>query len=161
MLRVILFSLIFISLAIDIEEAIPSNLTIAILDFATSDKTVTAFDARLITDQLRNEIVNNDNKIIVWERLNIDRVLEEQRFVQSQVYFNPDLSTAIGRLLGVEYVIVGNVHKENNFVISCDIIDSENGNKESIYVEFVNNNFGEIEKAIERLSSIVIKSILK
>lgn len=82
--------------------------------------------AQILTDRLRSELFKTE-KFIVLERDKMNEILEEQGFQLSGCTTN-DCAIEIGKLIGVEQIITGDIGKlENLYTLNIRLIDVETG----------------------------------
>ncbi len=103
------------------------KMRIAIMDFSTKD--ITIKDARVISELIRNYMVNT-GEYIVLERLEIDTILKEQRLQKIEC---KDVACAVqaGKLLSANAILVGSIIKlDEKIIITGRIVDVEKGTVE-------------------------------
>ena len=102
-----------------------------------------------ISDKLRYELFNT-GKFSVYERNRMDAILKEQKLQLSGIT-SEEKAIKIGKLLGVNYVVLGNIYKIDNIY--------------SINIRLVNVQTGKIEKIVSQdcnncsLNDVYLKSI--
>ena len=97
---------------------------IAVLELRPSG--ISVDQAQILTDRLRSELFKTE-KFIVLERDKMNEILEEQGFQLSGCTTN-DCAVEIGKLIGVEQIITGNIGKlENLYTLNIRLIDVETG----------------------------------
>jgi TolB-like protein len=84
-------------------------------------------EAFIVTDRLRQEIQNN-GKFRMMERSMMESILKEQGFQNSGACDSEGCEVELGKLLGVDYMIVGSVGKiGKTYTISSRLIQVETG----------------------------------
>jgi TolB-like protein len=123
------------------------RMVVAVTDFEPQG--VVAGDVNILIDRLRSELVNTQ-VFRVMERKQMSVILEEQGFLQSGACDASQCQVEMGRLLGVDYMIVGVVGMlGGSYTVSARVLDVETG--EILYT--VNEDFrGEI---IDVLSQVI------
>ncbi len=95
---------------------------------------ILASDARLISSRLRTHLFDT-NKFIVVEREKMNEILTEQGFQMSGCT-SDECAVEAGKLLGVKYIIAGDVGKIGNlYTISLRLIDVETARLERVITE--------------------------
>jgi len=99
-----------------------AQTTIAVLDFDVNN--VSQSDVRALSDRLRNELAQTGEFTVV-ERAQMEEILGEQGFQQSGLT-SDDKLVEVGKLIGVEQMIVGSISKVGNiYTVSARIISVE------------------------------------
>lgn len=65
---------------------------------------------RGIAEKITTVLAQERNPFKLVERMQIDKVLEEQKF-QESTFVDPDTAVEIGRILGVDYVLIGSYQR--------------------------------------------------
>jgi len=100
----------------------PGRSTLAVAEFSAQG--VSASDAAVIADMVRNELVKQGSFAIV-EKANMDKILAEQAFQQSGCT-TQECAVKLGRILNVKYLVVGSFGKLlNQYVLSFRVIETE------------------------------------
>jgi|GEM_PF-2623420 len=127
-------------IAIGVSLAATSQLNIAVSDL--SAKGLTRDEADIISDRLREELLGT-NTFRVMERSMMDNVLKEQAFQQAGACSNSECQIQMGRLLGVDRMVVGSVGKIGNmYSLSIRMLNVESG---EIEASFSQDHEGAIE----------------
>lgn len=103
-----LFFLIFF-LALPFHTIFPAEKKPRVAIFEFTGGSASSEEKEAVTDQLRSELVNQ-GKYIVLERSQIKTVLKEMAF-QQEGLTNQTQAVKIGRLLNVQYVVMGRLTK--------------------------------------------------
>lgn len=99
-----------------------SNFTIAVFELKNIGLKKT--DVEILTDRLQSELVKIGNYRLV-ERDKIDNILKEQKLQMSGL-INEKYLIDIGKILGAELILIGNVGKiDNIYTISVRLVDAE------------------------------------
>ena len=105
------------------------------LNFAIADlrgENVSAGDAAVMADLLRNELVKT-NAFIVIEKQNMDKVLSEHAFQQTGCS-SEECAVKLGKLLNVQRMAVGSFGKlMDSYILSIRVVNVETG--ASIYAD--------------------------
>ncbi|GEM_PF-2080066 len=114
--------IIFILGTISISHA--EIMRVAVMDL--NPQGVDENTSRGVSDLIRGELIGRENLIIV-ERGQMNRILEEQGFQQSGCS-DTECAVQIGKLLSAQYMILGSVTKfGTTFTISVRMVDVEKG----------------------------------
>lgn len=117
-----------------------SNVRIAVIELHAPDIPISG--AAILTDFIRQELLKGEG-ITVLDRINTNKVLEEQRLHMSGIISDSTLVQA-GKLLGVEKIIFGKIGNLGNLhLISLQMVDVETGSIERVVEE---NYIGQIEQ---------------
>ena len=101
-----------------------SKIYLAVLDLDAEG--ISESEARIISERLRSSIFET-GKFIVLERDKMNEVLKEQGFQQSGCATN-ECVVEIGRLIGMQQMVVGSIGKIGNlYTFNVRIIDVESG----------------------------------
>jgi TolB-like protein len=96
--------------------------TLAVAQFDSQG--VSASDAAVIVDMIRNELVKQGSLDIV-EKSNMDKILAEQSFQQSGCT-SQECAVKLGRILNVRYLVVGSFGKLlDQYVLSFRVVETE------------------------------------
>ena len=96
--------------------------TLAVAQFDSQG--VSASDAAVIADMIRNELVKQGSLDIV-EKANMDKVLAEQSFQQSGCT-SQECAVKLGKILNVRYLVVGSFGKLlDQYVLSFRVVETE------------------------------------
>lgn len=74
---------------------------------------ISEVSANTLTDAFRSHLLKTQ-KFQVMERSNMKQILEEQEFIQSDVCDAASCGVQIGKLLGVEKIVMGHIGKVND-----------------------------------------------
>ena len=111
-------------------QTIPAAETAPIIGLAINDlrgQGVSQSEAAIISDRLRNELVNS-NLFSIMERGEMETILKEQGFQQSGACDDNSCLVQIGQLLGVQQLVAGSVGKIGNlYTISIRVVDVKTG----------------------------------
>lgn len=111
-----------LALALSVAAAKPS---IAITDFAAAG--IAESDAELITAKFQASLVRT-KVFSVLERNQLESILAEQGFQQSGACDSEECKVKIGQMLGVEYLIIGNVGRiGRQYVSNVRVLDVGSG----------------------------------
>lgn len=112
---------------------------------------VSAMDAAVVSEFLRNELYNT-GKYIVLERRNMEQVLKEQAFQQTGCT-SQECAVKAGKLLNVKNVVLGSVSRlENTYFINIRLIDIEEGKVVDVADEET-KTLVEMKEAVKRISA--------
>ena len=115
-------------------------------------KGVTSEEASIITDRFRAHFVNM-SKFKVMERSNMDKILKEQGFQQTEYCNTTECSVKIGQILSVNVIITGSVTKLGGiFSINVRMLDVQTG-------QIIKEDFEDCKCPIEDVLSTVTKNI--
>jgi TolB-like protein len=110
--------------------------SIAIIDFEGIG--VSIDETRVLTQRLTSELISL-NVYQLFERSKIDQLLKEQKF-QNSGCIDAACAVEIGKLAGVEHVVIGTVNKiGNTYSVDSRMIDVESG-KSVISAEYSTQN---------------------
>lgn len=99
--------------------------TLAVLDF--SPKGILKTEASILTDEIRSSIIASE-VFRVLERAEIDEILKEQGFQATGSCDDQECSIEIGKLLGVQHMLIGSAAKLNKtIIIHARIVDVQTG----------------------------------
>ena len=97
---------------------------IAVLEFEGND--VSPSETRALTDRLRTELVGTGQLTII-ERGKMEEVLEEQSFQQTGCV-SSECAVEVGKLLGVEQIVTGNISKVGTlFSVTARVVSVQSG----------------------------------
>lgn len=120
--------------------AIESQQSIAISDLSARGMTVD--EAAIISDRLRDEILAT-GKFRVMERSMMDEILKEQALQQNGACNTSECQVQMGRLLGVDKLVVGSTGKLGNlYSVSVRLLNVETG---EIELSLTEDHAGAIE----------------
>ena len=146
---------------------------LAVTDISV-DKRIESELALPLTDRIR-EIFVNSNQYQVIDRNTINLVIEEQKFQLSDLV-DAERTVKIGKLLGAQFIVAGNLTKiENLNTMSLRIIDVETGvivsqvsgettgglNELLKLTEMLGNKIVGVKPISERIGSIYVSSNMK
>ncbi|MEN9354487.1 MAG: hypothetical protein RL318_1812 [Fibrobacterota bacterium] len=127
---------------------------VAINDFV--GKGVTQSEADLITEEVRSQLMRN-KKISVMERSMMDQILKEQGFQQSGACDASDCQVQVGRLLGVNRLVVGSIgHIGRIYMINAKIVDISTG---EVLQSVTETYEGAIEDVLQVTAPVIAKRI--
>lgn len=145
------FILIFFIL-IQINFVKSQNIRVAILDFdnltnnAKYDGLGKALSSMLISD-IESNI--SSKKIQLIERGQLNKIVNEQKLQKTKA-IDKTTSVKVGKLLGVNYLLIGDVFIMNDkMIINARLTDAENGD-----IKFSKNEIGNISQWIKLKSNI-------
>ena len=119
---------------------------IAILPLSPQGKGISESDAVIITDALSDALMRTRN-FHVMERQQIDMILKEQSFEGSGACDASECAVKVGRLLGIQQIIVGSIGKlGNSHVLSLRRVDVKTG---EILSSSTRNQRGAIEDLLQ------------
>ena len=108
----------------------PKKIFVAILELDNKGGMTNA-ECSLLSDTIRQEFFSS-NRYRVVDRNNMDQILKEQGF-QLQDCTSQECAVQVGKLLGVEKMVVGTVGKLGQiFVVSLQLINVETGEIDSM-----------------------------
>ena len=146
---------------------------LAVTDISV-DKRIESELSLPLTDRIR-EIFVNSNQYQVIDRNTIDLVIEEQKFQLSDLV-DAERTVKIGKLLGAQFIVTGNLTKiENLNTMSLRIIDVETGvivsqvsgeidgglNDLLELTEMLGNKIVGVKPISERIGSIYVEANMK
>jgi len=112
-----------------IDEPMPGPRTGKKVNMAVADleaQNVSAGDAAVIADMLRNALIKTRNFNIV-EKKNMDKVLAEQAFQQTGCT-SEECAVKLGKLLNVQRIVVGSFGKlMDKYFVTIRVINVEDG----------------------------------
>ena len=124
--------------------------SVAILDLEA--KGVSKEEASIITDRFRAHLVNT-GKFKVMERSNMDKILKEQGFQQTEYCNTTECTVKIGHLLSVNTILTGSVTKLGGiYSINVRMLDVQTG-------QISKEEFEDCKCPIEDVLSITTKNI--
>ncbi|MEK7476426.1 MAG: CsgG/HfaB family protein [Candidatus Coatesbacteria bacterium] len=131
--------------------------TLAVSNF--DPQNVSAGDAAVISDMLRNQLVREGAFNIV-EKANMDKVLGEQAFQQTGCT-TQECAVKLGKILNVKYLVVGSFGKAlDQYVLSMRVIDVETA--KAVYSdETYGKNLQEIRDGITAISARLTEAVKK
>lgn len=84
-------------------------------------------DADLITEQIRSQIISQ-RRVGVMERSMMDQILKEQGFQQSGSCDGSDCQVQVGRILGVNNLVVGSIGRIGRiYMVNAKLVDVSTG----------------------------------
>jgi len=90
-------------------------------------KGVEQSDADLITEQIRSQIISQ-RRVGVMERSMMDQILKEQGFQQSGSCDGSDCQVQVGRILGVNNLVVGSIGRIGRiYMVNAKLVDVSTG----------------------------------
>jgi TolB-like protein len=129
-----------------------NKYTVAVLPFQASG--ISNGEAELLMSRLNSELVKT-NKFVVVERSRVDELLAEIGFQQTSVVTTIEYAAKVGRLLGAQYIITGNIGRigETN-VLETRMIEVSSGR----IIRTTSNNFrGKIDGMLDILKEVALK----
>jgi hypothetical protein len=128
---------------VSVAFAAPVKLSIAVSDLET--RGLTKDDAGIISDRLRDELLNT-GAFRVMERSVMDEILKEQSLQASGACSGSDCQVQIGRLLGVDRIVVGSIGKLGTlYSLTVRLLNVETGEVE---LSFSEDHQGAIEDLV-------------
>jgi TolB-like protein len=123
-------------------------------------KGVDKSSASIISDLFRNYLFSS-KKFIVVDRESMKEILTEQNLQQSLGCNSAECAVQLGKILGVNYSIIGSLGKLGNvYIVSAKMVNIENAQ-----IEWTNSakltNFGQIDSVIEKMVNNLLKTIFK
>jgi len=139
--------LLFILVALCVGVLAQSNrlTNVAVLDF-TGDQTVNTDQLKFLTNKFISELVSTD-KYSVLNRERMGDILKEQGFQQSGACNSSECHVQMGQLLGVDYLVSGNIVRF--------------GNEYAFHIEYVNVSTGRIEKSFDLTQEGELEEVYK
>lgn len=120
-----------------------SKTSIAVADLEA--RGMTKDDGGIISDRLREELLNT-GVFRVMERSVMDQILKEQSFQQTGVCTGSDCQVQVGRMLGVDRLVIGSVGKLGTlYTLSIRMLNVETGEIEQ---SFSQDHQGAIEDLV-------------
>jgi len=102
----------------------PGKVNVAIADL--SGQNVSAGDAAVVSDMLRNELVKTQT-VNVLERSNMERLLAEQGFQQTGCT-SSECAVKLGKMLNVQMMVVGSFgHLLTTYYVNVRVVDVQTG----------------------------------
>ena len=124
--------------------------SVALLDLEA--KGVSQEEASIITDRFRAHLVNT-GKFKVMERSNMDKILKEQGFQQTEYCNTTECTVKIGQLLSVNIIMTGSVTKLGGiYSINVRMLDVRTG-------QIIKEEFEDCKCSIEDVLSNTTKNI--
>lgn len=118
---------------------------IAVLDFTGSYAVFSREEIQSIANRFETEMMKTDT-FRVLERRNMDAILQEQDFIQSDRCNTSECRTKVGQLLGVDLIITGEVSKVGHMIsLNVKMINVESGSNIKSHVLDIN---GELQDVI-------------
>lgn len=153
MLNKILFNVLFLVLC---QNALSAQRGIAIPDLTPQG--LNASEAAIISDRLRGEVVQKGN-YRVMERSLMDEILKEQGFQSSGACDTGACSVEMGRLLGVDEMLVGSVGKlGNTYTLETRLISVESGQVLASFSESSRNDIDEfLQISVPQLANKLVQ----
>ena len=97
---------------------------IAVLEFEGNN--ISSAEVRALTDRLRSELVGSSD-ITIIERGKMEEILQEQSFQQTGCV-SSECAVEVGKMLGVEQIITGNISKVGTFFsITAKVVSIQTG----------------------------------
>jgi hypothetical protein len=88
---------------------------------------VDSTDAAVLTDAI-SDAIQASGTVQILERVKMDQVLQEQGFEQSGACDAADCAVKVGRLLGIDQIVVGSIgHLGSSFVLGLRRVDVKTG----------------------------------
>lgn len=92
---------------------------------------ISEVSANTLTDAFRSHLLKT-RKFQVMERTNMKQILEEQDFIESDKCDATSCGVKIGKLLGVEKIVMGNIGKVKNvYSVTVRLVSVERGSIEA------------------------------
>ena len=131
--------------------------TMAVANFEPQN--VSAGDSAVISDMLRNKLINEGTFNIV-EKANMDKVLSEQAFQQTGCT-SQECAVKLGKILNVRYLVVGSFGKVMDaYMLSMRVIDVETA--KAIYSdEAEGKNLAEMREGIKAMAERLTEAVKK
>ena len=124
--------------------------SVALLDLEA--KGVSQEEASIITDRFRAHLVNT-GKFKIMERANMDKILKEQGFQQTEYCNTTECTVKIGQLLSVNIIMTGSVTKLGGiYSINVRMLDVQTG-------QIIKEEFEDCKCPIEDVLSNTTKNI--
>lgn len=125
---------------------------------ALQAKGVPESDASVLTDNIADELLKS-GKVRVMERSQMDRILQEQGFQQSGTCDTSECAVQIGRLLGIERIVVGSVGKlGETYSLSIRMVDVGTG---EVLASSRQNHRGAIDDLLQRVVPQVVMELTR
>ncbi len=132
--------------------------SVAIMEF--EPKGVEKSDASIISDFFRDYLFSSGHFIVI-DRASMETIMKEQNLQQSVGCTSDECAVQIGKMLGVNYTIIGTLGKLGDvYVISARMVSIETAKIEWSKSEKV-LGFGEIDNLIQRLVNDLVKTLFK
>ena len=124
--------------------------SVALLDLEA--KGVSHEEASIITDRFRAHLVNT-GKFKIMERANMDKILKEQGFQQTEYCNTTECTVKIGQLLSVNIIMTGSVTKLGGiYSINVRMLDVQTG-------QIIKEEFEDCKCSIEDVLSNTTKNV--
>ena len=124
--------------------------SVALLDLEA--KGVSKEEASIITDRFRAHLVNT-GKFKIMERSNMDKILKEQGFQQTEYCNTTECTVKIGQLLSVNIILTGSVTKLGGiYSINVRMLDVQTG-------QIIKEDFEDCKCPIEDMLSNTTKNV--
>lgn len=121
-------------------------------------KGVSPSDASVLTDNISDELLKT-GKVRVMERSQMDKILQEQGFQQSGACDTSECAVQIGKLLGIERVVVGSVGKiGETYSLSIRMVDVSTG---EILAGSRRNYKGAVDDALQQVVPDVVQELTR
>jgi len=114
-------------------QSTPKLPNVAVMDF-TGDNTVSADQLKFMTGKFMGELIAT-NQFTVLDRGKMDYILKEQGFQQSGACNSSECKVQMGQLLGVDYLVAGNLVKF--------------GPEYAFHIEYIDVATGQVRKTVE------------
>lgn len=121
-------------------------------------KGVPESDAAVLTDNIADELLKS-GKVRVMERSQMDRILQEQGFQQGGTCDTSECAIQIGRLLGIERIVVGSVGKVGEtYSLSIRMVDVGTG---EVLASSRKNHRGAIDDVLQSVVPLVVLELTR
>ena len=121
-------------------------------------KGVSPSDASVLTDNISDELLKS-GKVRVMERSQMDKILQEQGFQQSGTCDTSECAVQIGRLLGIERIVVGSVGKVGEtYSLSIRMVDVGTG---EVLASSRQNHRGAIDDVLQEVVPMVVQELTR
>lgn len=119
---------------------------------------VSANDASVLTDNISDELLKS-GMVRVMERSQMDKILQEQGFQQSGTCDTSECAVQIGRLLGIEQIVVGSVGKVGEtYSLSIRMVDVSTG---EVVASSRQNHRGAIDDVLQQVVPKVVQELTR
>ena len=114
-------------------QSTPKLPNVAVMDF-TGDNTVSADQLKFMTGKFMGELIATD-QFTMLDRGKMEYILKEQGFQQSGACNSSECKVQMGQLLGVDYLVAGNLVKF--------------GPEYAFHIEYIDVATGQVRKTVE------------
>jgi len=147
-LRSALFALVVLFVAVPASAQAPQAKTPMVAVTALQARGVAESDAAVFTETLADVLLRS-GKVRVMERSQMDKILAEQGFQQAGACDTAECAVQMGRLLGIERIVVGSVGKVGEtYTLSVRMVDVGTG---EVLASSRRNHRGAIDDVLERV----------